>query len=192
MDTSSLVKKIVNKRTRDYGYLIAFFFLFSFFVFFVIRPNVLSVFSANVKIDELTKIDRLYGDQIVKVIDLQTSFENHRNDFYLLSDAISQKPQVNKILSDINNLTDKDKVSIDQININDINLKDVKSSDKLKAVIISFETKGEFESVAAFIDDMAKQRRLKIIKMLTMTTDKTEASKSGLLKMKFDIEGYYL
>ncbi len=192
MDTKYIVNKLLSRKTKDYTYLAAFFLLFSFFLFFVIRPNLLSVFNANTKIEELKKIDAVYGEQIIKVIDLQTSFENNRSAFSLLSDAIARSPQVNKILSDINTLIDKHELTVDRVNIGEINLKEAKLADQLKAVTITVETGGTFQNLISFIEDLSKQRRLKVIKSFSMGRDDKGSTDSAALKVRFDIEGYFL
>ncbi len=67
MEKTALVKKLLSKKTKDYTYAIAFFLIFSFFLIAVIRPNILSVFSAGERINELEKQNRFYDLQISNI-----------------------------------------------------------------------------------------------------------------------------
>lgn len=194
MDKTALVKKLLSKKTKDYSYAIAFFLIFSFFLIAVIRPNILSVFSSGQRITQLEKQNKFYDSQIANIINIQSSLEANRDNLYLLKEAIAQSPQVNKVLGDINLILEKNKLTVDKINIGEINLKDAGGVQKLKAVSFQADVTGTFEDLRRLIDDLYGQRRLKLINDLVVSNSKDDkgASDSSHLKMKLNIEGYYL
>lgn len=191
MSKKNLINRLITEKTKNYTYTIAFFLVFSFFVYFVIRPNLLSVFVSNSKIDELKKIDRVYENQINKVIDLQSVLESNRDNFGLLKEAVSENPQVNKVLSDISLSAEKNKLLINKIIIGDINLRD-SSKQKLYAVSVNLDLRGNFASLMSFVKELNDQRRLKLVKKMTILKEDEKATESAELKINMEVEGYYL
>ncbi len=191
MEKESILKKLLTGKNKDYTYAIAFFFIFSFFVFYVIRPNVLSVFEANQTIDRLNQINKTYGDQINKIIEVQTIMEQNRDDLDYLAQAISNKPDINKVLSDIDISSSGSKLNPEEIAISDINLKGKSTTTVLKSFEVNMTINGSFQDMIAFTKKIYDQRRLKIMKDLVFSQDQ-QASGSGNLGIKLDLEGYYL
>src|SRR3989344_4068855 len=190
MEKSNLIKQLSDKKTKDYTYTVAFFLLFSFFVFYVIRPNLITVFEIKTKIKKLQEIDQLYADQITKIIEVQAAFENSREDLKLLQEAISRQPEVNKVLFDVNVSTDESKLIAERIVISDINLKDKGTANKLRSFIINLNLSGNFEDTLAFIRKIYNQRRLKLIPLLELTRQTNQSTQSAeLLKIKLEVEG---
>ena len=71
-------------------------------------------------------------------------------------------------------------------------MKDVGTGQKLKSVAIHSDLSGKFEDISNLISDLYGQRRLKVIKKMTVGKDEKEASDSSQLKIQLDVEGYYL
>jgi len=191
MDKAELIEKLMTKKNKDYTYIILFFLIFSFFVFFAIRPNLISVFSANSEIKTLTETDAIYEAQINKIIDIQSLLEATRNDLFVMDQAMPYSPEINKIVEDLEKLTAKNKLETEKIDIANIDLKNVQNNE-LKQIKIEAEVIGDFEEIHSFINDLESQRRLKEIKEIEIQTDTTEASKGSELKIKLQIESYYL
>ena len=105
MDKQATIKKLFEKKAKDYTYTVAFFVIFFLFSA-VIRPNLITVFEINAKIRQLSEVDRIYGEQIDKIVGVQSIFEASRDDMYLLNEAISTQPEVNKVLFDVNVASD--------------------------------------------------------------------------------------
>lgn len=192
MDKSAIVSKLFSKKNKDYTYVTAFFFVFSFFVFFIIRPNLISVFEARVKIDELNKINNLYSQQIDKIIEVQSLFETNRDELVYLNEAIATKPEVNKVLSDVDISSSESRLFSKRINVSDINLKDKGTLQKLKSFIVEIGLVGQFEDMMAYVSKLYEQRRLKLIPELQMSKDARESSASSNLDIRLEVEGYYL
>lgn len=193
MDRKKLLSYLTGKKTRDYTYMIAFFLIFSFFVFVLIRPNLIEIFSSFEKIDQLQKVDSFYEKQIEKSLTLQKDMEQIADRTYLLDDAIASRPKVNKMLDDIKIVLDQNDLKVDKINLFDVNLKD-SSVKHTKGVKITMTVKGSFTGISNFVASMYKQRRLKVIKSLVITKDeeKTSSASASLLSTQIQIEGYYL
>lgn len=192
MDKSTLIKKLLAKNVKDYTYATLFFFIFSFFVAFIIRPNLISVFGAKEKIEQLKKINALYDNQIEKIIEVQSILETNRDNLEYLDQAIAPNPKVNKVLSDLYNTASQNKLTPDKIDVSDVNLKDQGSAEKVKSLSVDLNAKGIFEDTIAFIKEIYQQRRLKLIQQLSVGRNEKETSTSSQLKIQLKIEGYYL
>lgn len=192
MEKSLIIKKLFSKKTQDYSYTIAFFFTFSFFVFFVIRPNLITVFEIITKIEQLKKINSIYGKEIDKIVEVQSDLEENRDDFILLKEAIAIKPEVNKVLYDVDVSTDESKLKSVRIDVSDINLKDIGLNDKLKLIEIDMNLQGTFDDTLDFIKKIYKQRRLKLIPELQLERLIETSTESGNLKIRLEVEGFYL
>src|SRR3989338_9467864 len=191
MEKSLIIKKLFSKKTQDYSYAIAFFLIFSFFIFYIIRPNLITVFEINTKIEQLKSINKLYGEQIDKIVEVQASFEDNRDDFFLLKEAIATKPEVNKLLSDVDVASEGSKLTSEHISVTDINLKDKGSVNKLKSFIVNMNLLGTFEDTLVFINKIYNQRRLKLLPELEIARGQV-SSESATLNIRLEVEGYYL
>lgn len=192
MDKTEILEKIFTKKNKDYTYIILFFLIFSFFVFFAIRPNLLSVFSANSEIKKLRGTNQIYEDQIMKIIDIQSLLEATRKDLPLINETLPYHPQVNKIISDLEKLLNKNKMETLKMNILNIELKDAKKDNNLlKKIGVEMELKGSFNDMRTLIKDIENQRRLKLIKEINIKNSE-ESSGAAQLNIQLEIESYYL
>lgn len=193
MDRSKLLSYLKGKRTQDYSYAIAFFLLFSFFVFALIRPNIVEIFSSFERISQMEKVDSFYEEQIGKSLNLQQSMENLIDKTYLLNDAMTTRPKVNKLLDDIKISLDRNSLQVEKMNISDINVKDSGGEQKPKAVTINLTVLGDYPGISRFMNDLYTQRRIKLIKNVKISKDvQATASGSAQLQAIMLIEGYYL
>jgi len=112
-----------------------------------------------------------------------------RNDLPLLSQSISEHPEVNKIIEDIKKIADKNSLTIIKASIVDINLS--KTNQELQDVKLVMEVGVSFENLTKFMNDLFAQRRLKLIDDVVINRDK-ESSGSGELKVVLKIDGFYL
>lgn len=192
MEKKQILKKLLTQKNKDYTYAIAFFLIFSFFILFIIRPNLVSVFEANNKIEELHKLDTFYNTQIDKIIELQTTLEENRDNMLLLNQAIASKPEVNKILSDLDVSSQEGTLVASGITVSDINLKEKEDGDKLKSFTLNMDFNGDFQNSVSFIKKIFDQRRLKTISNLNIGRDEKESSESSKLQITMMILGYFL
>lgn len=192
MNKNDLLDKLANKKIKEYGFTIAFFLIFSFFIVFAIRPNLSSVISLNEQLTQLHGLDVQYEDSITKIINLQSLIEQNRENFYLLDQSLPSNPQVNKVIDDIKKNASDSGIQIDKIVVDEVNLKEDASKNKMKTFSVHMETASKFENIKQFIDNLFAQRRLKSIQNLTLERDAMSGSESATLKIKLEIGGYYL
>jgi Tfp pilus assembly protein PilO len=193
MDKNYLLKKVINPRFRDYSYAITFFIIFSFSVYFLIRPTILSIVKSKVKVEELRKINDFYDTQVKKIIDLQTNLEAVRDDLHYVEEAIPIYPQVNKVFGDLKNTAAKNNLLIEKLNFDNINLTDNKVAKEAKKFELDLKAMGSFEDTKAFLEELTNQLRLKTVGEMSLTKESNvSASESSQLKIEILINSYYL
>jgi Tfp pilus assembly protein PilO len=183
------LKDIFTKKTSDYTFAILFLMIFSGFIMFAIRPSITTAFSLKKEETDLDKIDKLYESKIMDIASIQSQIEDNREDLHLLDDAVSQYPEVNKMVEDIKTIADKNNFSIKKANIADVDLTVTKKNiDKVSLVV---EGKTNFDDFTVFMNDLHSQRRLKTVNKVIISRD-LESTGSGSLRVVITIDGYYL
>ena len=189
MERIKITKTIFNKKTRDYTFVVLFLLIFSVFIVFAINPSLKTAFSLKKEEKDLTKIDSLYEKKIMDISKIQSQIEENRDNLFLLTEAISEYPEVNKMVDDVKTIADKNLFTIKKANIADVNLSQSKKNlDRVRLII---EGKANFDNLLGFIKDLFEQRRLKTINNLVVNQDR-ESTSSGQLDVILTIDGFYL
>jgi Tfp pilus assembly protein PilO len=192
MKATQLTKKIFSKKMGDYTFAILFFVIFSLFILFAIKPSLTTATSLKREEYDLKKVDELYENQILNIANVQSLMEENREKLPLLTMAISNHPQVNKMIDDIQQASNKSAFIIKKASIGEVNLLDTKK-DKLQTLHLTVEGSSDFDTLMKFIDSLLAQRRLKTIqKMVISKSQDEQASASAQLKVIMDVEVYYL
>lgn len=187
-----MIKQFTSKKAKDYTYAVIFFLIFSFFIFFVIRPNLVNVFSLQEELGKLRIMDAGYENVIKKIINIQTFLETNRSDLYLLDQAVSSTPQINKLVQDIETAASASGIIVTQINISKIDLKDKAVRTSKNVLTVNIATHTGFKEARVFVDSLISGRRLKTLKSITLDRNEKGSSSSAELDIKIDLEGYYL
>lgn len=190
MDLSVISKSIFEKKRADYAYVIFFLLIFSIFIAFAIKPSLTTAYSLKKEEIDLAEIDKVYEEKITNITSIQTQIEENRDKLPLFNQAISEQPEVNKIIDDIKKTADKNSLTIDKATIVDINFSK-KITKERQNVKLKMEITTNFVNLRQFLTEILSQRRLKLVDELIMIRDK-ESSNSGNIKVNLTINGYYL
>jgi Tfp pilus assembly protein PilO len=182
-----IVRKLTSEKTRDYTYLIIFFLIFSFFVFFAIRPSVITAVNISREEAELRRINATYEAIIANVVNIQTELQTFQAKIQYLTDAIPPKPNLNKLFADIERNAQRNSVTLTRSDIE--NVKFYKEAG-LGNLEIDLEGTATFDNFKSFMKDLSQERRIKFIKNIQL--DKTPGTASADLKIIFKITGFYL
>ena len=189
MDKISIPKNIFTKKTRDYTFAVLFLLIFSMFIIFAIGPSLTTAASLKKEEQDLSHVDSIYESKIVDISSIQSQVEENRDDLFLFDEAVTKYPQVNKMVEDIKLTADKNKVIIQKANIDDVNL--LQNKKQISSVKFTVEAKAAFPDLMNFFNDIASQRRLKLLDKVMITRD-NESTSSAILKVNMNISGYYL
>jgi Tfp pilus assembly protein PilO len=186
-----IVEQLKSKKAKDYTYLTFFFLIFSIFIIFAIRPSLVTAFSLRQQRADLAKLDFQYENVVSNIVVNQSTLENLRDKLYLTDDAFPPGALINKLVSDIESAGAANSITYINENIGEVDLVQ-KTGNKSQAVLINVEATCTFDDLLNFIQGISSQRRLKLIKQLSIAKDTEEASESSQLKVLMQIEGYYL
>lgn len=192
INKTSIKRTLQLKKATDYSYTILFFLSFSFFTFFVIRPNIVTILSLQEEAGRLKILDAGYENVIRKIVDIQTFLETNRENLYLLDESLPSSPNLNKIVDDTQYAASGSALNLTAMTINKVDLKDVTQKTDEKSVIINIEADGTFIQTRNFISEVLNDRRLKNIRRIVLDQDTVAGSSSGSLKLLIDVEGYHL
>ncbi|MBI5127618.1 type 4a pilus biogenesis protein PilO [Candidatus Roizmanbacteria bacterium] len=189
MEKTPVSKSIFTKKTQDYTFVVLFLSVFSIFIVFAISPSLKTAFSLKKEEVDLKKVDTVYEQKIMNISSIQNQIEESREKLPLFNQAVSQYPEVNKMVDDVKTIADKNEFVIKKANIADVNL--IQSKKQIDHVRLIVEGKTGFENLMSFMNELFQQRRLKTISNLSISQDR-EATSSGLLQVILTIDGFYL
>ncbi|MEI6532287.1 MAG: hypothetical protein WCO06_00450 [Candidatus Roizmanbacteria bacterium] len=195
MDKQSLVKQLVTKKAKDYMFIIIFFFIFSFFIIFAIRPNLNTVFFLQSELKRLTVLNQEYDDVITEIVNIQTKYEVMRDDLPLLDEAVPEGVKFAKVMENLTTAATNSGIIIQKVDVVDIPFRDPSLKKGLKKFQINIETDSDFVSARKFVYNFMDQRRLKIVNNMVITRNVSQdlnASDSANLKIKMEVEDYFL
>lgn len=191
-ETISHIKdQLFNQKARDYTNLTFFFLIFSIFAFFVIRPSLTTAFSLQVTEETLRETETQYEEVVARIPAIQSALEEIRPDKDLLVQVLPPTPNLNGVLQDIRQSGSASGMLITRMTVNDVNLIG-SSAAALKKVTIEVEADSTYNQFIAFQRAIHRQKRLKTITEFEMIKENIQASDSGSLSIKMQIEGYYL
>ena len=186
----NILESLKERRAKDYTFTTLFFVIFSIFIFFAIKPALSTALNLSKQEAELIAIDKKYELLIGQIVQIQSALEEVRDKLYLIDEALPAQPYLNVIMSDIQNSASKNNVLIRKINVQRVNLVESKK-DVFRSMIVNVELGSSFEDYVTFERDLMRQRRLKNIKSVIIDREDL-GSGSATLKIKAEIEGYYL
>ena len=186
----NILESLKERRAKDYTFTTLFFVIFSIFIFFAIKPALSTALNLSKQEAELIAIDKKYELLIGQIVQIQSALEEVRDKLYLIDEALPAQPYLNVIMSDIQNSASKNNVLIRKINVQRVNLVESKK-DVFRSMIVNVELGSSFEDYVTFERDLIRQRRLKNIKSVIIDREDL-GSGSATLKIKTEIEGYYL
>lgn len=185
-----LLVSLQEPKSRDYTYTTIFFIVFSIFIFFAIRPSLSTALSLSKQEASLKSVDSKYELLIGQIVQIQSELESVRDKLYLVDDALPAQPFLNVIVRDIQDGAAKNHVTISQIDVRKVNL--VGTEKKVFRVLsVNVGLSSTFDDYINFEKDLIQQRRLKMVKSVDIVREELGSS-SATLKIKAEIEGYYL
>jgi Tfp pilus assembly protein PilO len=195
MDKNITGKNILFlKNFERYIYLSLFFLVSTFFIFFVIRPNLRQVILANQKLNQLKVIDTQYNRLLEKIIGFQGNLENHRNDFLIIDQALTDIPLINKVITDVQQTIGKNNLFIDSISVSNVDLKQDINNKEVKYLKISLVLNGNFNDFRNFLVDISRQRKIKVIDnfLIEKEASLVQSTESAALKIQLQVNSFHL
>lgn len=206
MKTSDKIREALNKSPyRDYTYAILFFLVSSFFVIFVIRPVLTIAVSLQREAKELENVNKVYEENITRVLKLQSDLEKTRSRKPLLLEALPEKANVKPLIDDIRKAAEEQGIQLDKVVVSGVYLKESATSEsdqpvqpgqvepETETVSVQLSITGSYDQTRDFIIALLEQRRIKSIKSYTTTNVEflTKSTLSGV-QLELEVDSYYL
>ena len=178
MDKEKLLQLLSNKEVRKYGFDITFFVMFSFFLIFAIRPNLITAFSLQKELQDLKIQNKESEAVILQVVNYQSTLEEYRDKIPLLDQAVPSTPTVAQVVDEIRKSASDSGILLHAVSVESIDLKgeqesEVKTqqSDAIDSFTVSVNGSASINGANGFLDKLMNQRRLKKIDSVTLTQE---------------------
>jgi Tfp pilus assembly protein PilO len=142
-------KDIFSKKVQDYTFSVLFFLIFSFSIFFIIRPTLKTLFSLKKQAKDLEEVDQFYDQKIVMIAQVQQFLENNREKLPLLKEAIPDKPNLAKVVDDLNKVSSESGFLFKKIDMGETSLKEAKEK-KYNQLVLNIEGEADFSQSLIF------------------------------------------
>jgi Tfp pilus assembly protein PilO len=196
MDKQEEFKKVfLKKEMHDYYYIISFLLIFSFFIFYIIKPSLTTAFSLKTELDELETIYSAYNKNIIEVRKISLFLQNSVEEIDLVDKAIPQMPETKTLIEDIKNAATNNEVSLNNLSLSSFDLKNSSKSNQFKNLVLTMDTSGKYTNIINFTQQLFRQKRLKTIQNFKIGKKEDElviSSDEGQLKVSIQLAGYYL
>ncbi len=198
---TKLVDHLKQRKVQDFSYAILFLLISSFFAYFVIRPVLSIAVALRREGQDLERINKVYEENIAKVLQLQADLESVRPKVHLLQEALPESPKVDALITDIRKVAAEERIQLDNVSIEGMQIKadkkDVKvSPGQLGNVKITMSITGSYEDGIRFVRALALQRRIKTIHSVDLSSERDpKASSSAMpsfIRLRLNVQAYYL
>lgn len=182
---------------RTYTGLAASFFTIAFFIFFAIRPTLVTIADLLRQIEEKEVIAAKLDDKIEALNQAQRNYQLTAPRLYLLDEALPTTPEVATLIQQIEYLAWQDRLPVASFQTGSVSLKEatgkVVGSVGSSAQPIEFSltlAEGSFEQTDRLLKATGKLRRLLIINPLAYQASQT--SEQANLKLSLKGTAFYL
>lgn len=187
MDKKKLVNLLQDKKIQDYSYITFFFLIFSIFLFFAIRPNIITAFSLRKELQELKLKDREAEETIMQIVNYQSVVETQRDKLKLLDEALPSSPGLAKAVEDVRQTASDSGFLVSNMDVDSVEFIDENGEGELKTFNINLGAEATTEQLNTFILKILNQRRLKDFDTVKMFVDENSKRTVNLI-----IKNYYL
>lgn len=182
-----------EEKVQNYSFSIGFFLVFSLFVYFAIRPNLITAFNLEKEKQNLRLQNRQYEEQILQIVNYQSTIEQYRDQMYLLDEAVPASPAVTKVIDDVKQSATDSGILLSSVSVDSIEFtKDIEQYEQTYRFTLSTAGRVQIQQFDVFINSLLNQRRIKSIENLQITLIQSDESPEQTYSISMSIIGYYL
>src|SRR3989339_478974 len=101
MNKEKFLALLKDKKVQNYSYNIFFFIVFTFFIIFAIRPNLITAFNLQKELQDLRLKNKQSEEVILQIVNYQSLMEEYRDSLYVLDDAVPSSPKLAQFVEEI-------------------------------------------------------------------------------------------
>lgn len=192
MDKNILLKHLFDKKVRDYGFVVVFLIIFSFFIIFIIKPNISLVFQLGKEKNYLDQLDKNYESTIIEIVNLQSEMEKIRSNLDIIDQALPSQIGIDKVVDDLRKSASASSVSIKKVNFGSFSLINKSNDEKLNKIQFNVDFISGFKNALDYVKFLLMQRRLKGINQIIFDKPLNVTTDSADLNIKLVGEVFYL
>lgn len=193
IDRTKITNLLKEEKVQSYSFSIGFFLVFSLFVYFAIRPNLVTAFNLEKEKQDLRLQNRQYEEQILQIVNYQSTIEAYRDKMFLLDEAIPPSPVATKVIDDVKKSASESGILLTSVAIDKIEFtKDVEQFEQVFEFSISTSGNLEIQQLEKFIIALINQRRIKSIENLQISRVQAEEGGVARYSITMSITGFYL
>lgn len=196
MDKEKLLSQLVQKDNTERWYLVGFFAVFIILILFVIRPNVNEYLRRQKLLEDLTSTNAQYDTAISNLRVLQGLFEEYRDQFPLLEEAVPMRLEAYNFAQDVA------KIFLPYVPTDNLRFPGFNVGEKAEAGVPvagtqlvpypqSIEITGKYSELQRILSKLMNQRRIKHVTRVVFSENQT-ASGEASMGMRVDFQGYYI
>ena len=191
---TNITSLLQEKKIQNYSFSIGFFLIFSLFVYFAIRPNLITAFNLEKEKQDLKLKNKEYEEQILQIVNYQSTIEQYRDQFYLLDEAVPPSPDVTKVISDIKQSAAESGIQLTTITMEPIEFtKDIQQYEQVFDFTLTTGGKVQINQFDTFLKSIINQRRIKSIENLQISrTESEEVGGESFFTITLTVKGFYL
>ncbi|CAN5172789.1 hypothetical protein BH09PAT2_BH09PAT2_00650 [soil metagenome] len=195
LNRQKIIALLQEKRVQNYSFLIIFFIIFSFFVIFAIRPNLMTAFNLQKELQDLKLQSREFESKIQQIVAYQSVLELHRDDLSLLDEAIPRTPELAKVIEDVRQSATDSGVLLESLSIEKVDYKEKTKAKEIHTFSITANASATSANLRVFFDMLLNQRRLKALDIIDLSKAEFTTGETidvNLYKINLIISSRYL
>jgi hypothetical protein len=195
MDKEKLLNQVAGKDGGDKWYLVIFVAVFVVLILTVIRPSLSEYLRRQKLLEDLVAVNIQYDSAISNLRVLQTLFEERRDDFPLLDEAIPLHLDMYKLVQDVSDVfltyAEDGVLKFDGYSIGKSQKEPTKiQKNNLFTYNQLIKSQGQQEDLITSLYNLANQRRIKHLTKLTLFKENFSTT-SAKIKMYVEFQSYY-
>lgn len=163
------------KKVRVYTNAVLTLGAIAFFLFFAIRPTVVTITALIKEIKEKKEVVAALEDKINALSLAQQNYQAVANDLYLIDQSLPLNPFLHELIRQIEILSVKDGVKIETFQFSSVEIKKEKPKGE-KEIEFNLVVSGEYLNIKNFLTDLNNLRRLISFDNFSLKQGKKETS----------------
>jgi len=180
-----LLPKLNDEKAQSYVMLAFTLVALSFFGIFAIKPTLSTITELKRKLVDLQFVNQKYTTKIKNLSKLQIAYNSLSNDLPIITDAIPQKPEVPRLVAQINALLSRSNLQTTSLKALRVEIAPERQSSgkNTSYVVFTLDASGAYDDILAFIQSVIHSNRLITIETISISKD-TESGDALVLNLR--------
>lgn len=180
-----------QKKIRIYTGIVFSIFAVSFFIFFAIKPTLMTIAGLVKEIDDKKITTQKLEAKINALASAQSEYQNVESDLYLVDQALPKDSQVSLFIKELEALGRKSGVAIDGVQINQVPLQEKSSSTSdQQSLNFSVAASGSYQNLVDYLQSVSSLRRIVAIESFAIRTSKDE--ETNKLSLTLNAKAFFM